>query len=150
MMKVKLIACGGLLAVFAVLSTSCGGFTQGVQDGMSLQFIGKMYQKYCDDKKKAPSGPDDLASIAVSKEEKDAVQSIKDNKVTVIWNVYLNDASAFPDGKSNTVIGYGNTVFSGARMVLMADGQVPGIPEDDFKKKTQAKPGTGSPTKDKK
>lgn len=134
----KSLICAVCLTAFLVVTVACSGFTQGVKDGMNLTLIGQLYQKYCNDKKKAPGGPDDLLSVANSQEEKDAVQAIKDGKLTVIWNMDLNDSKAFPDGTNNTVLGYSNATFSDARMVLYASGKMEGIPDVEFKKKPQA------------
>lgn len=142
MTKVKWSICAAL-AAFAALAVACSGFTQGVKDGMNLTIIGQLYQKYCDTKKKAPANSDDLLSVATTKEEKDAVQAIKDGKLTLLWNVDLNDPKQFPDGKGSTVLGYSNATVSDARMVLYADGKMEGIPDADFKKKPQA--GKGKP-----
>jgi len=130
----------GLLVVFTLLAVACGGLTQGIQDGVHLNFIGQLYQRCLTANKKPPSGPDDLLPLAKAQEEKDAVQAIKDGKLTIIWDVNLNDDKQFPDGKSNTVLGYANATLGGARQVLMADGKFTTLDDADFQKKTQAKP----------
>lgn|SRR5579862_2758340 len=138
MKNMRWLACAVGLTAFVMFAVACGGFTQGVKDGMNLTLVGQLYQKYCTDKKKAPTGTADLLSVATTQEEKDAVQAITDGKLTIIWNVDLNDDKQFPDGKSKTVLGYANATVSDSRMVLMADGKMEGIPEADFKKRPKA------------
>lgn len=140
MRKRKLLRCGAALSAFALLAVACAGIREATMDGAYLHLIGQLYQRYLTKSKKAPSGPDDLLTVALTKEEKDAVQAIKDDKLTIIWNVNLNDAKRFPDGKSDTVLGYANATLGGARQVLMADGKYTSLDDDDFQKKTKAVP----------
>jgi hypothetical protein len=137
---------GGALTAFALLALACGGIGEATMDGAYLHLNGQLYQRYLAKNKKPPSGPNDLLTVAFTKEEKDAVQAIEDDKLTIIWNVNLNDEKAFPDGKSNTVLGYANATFGGgsqigvARQVLMADGKYTSLDDDDFQKRTKAVP----------
>jgi hypothetical protein len=134
----KRLVCAVCLAAFLAMTMACGGFTQGVKDGMSLTQIGQLYRKFLTDKKKAPASAADLLSVATTQEEKDAVQAINDGKLTIIWNIDLNDNKQFPDGAQNTVLGYANATFSDARMVLFANLEMKGIPDAEFKTKPQA------------
>src|SRR5690348_1025776 len=98
MTKAKWSSCAAL-AAFAVLAVACGGFTQAVKEGISLKFAGDLYTRYQSQKNKPPASADDLATVATSQEEKDAVQAIKDGKIKLIWGVDLNDQSCYPQGK---------------------------------------------------
>ena len=100
MKQTKLLICGVTLSAFALLAIACGGFTQGVQDGIHLNLDRPvLYQRYLNKTKKPPMGPDDLLTVATSQQEKDAVQAIKDGKVTIIWNVNLNDLNQLSRGR---------------------------------------------------
>jgi hypothetical protein len=145
MKKAKALTSAVLVAAFALATVACGGWMSQVQqsakDTQHLQFISQMYQTYLTTKKKPPSGPDDLSSLANLQQEKDAVQAVKDGNIIVNWNIDLNDNSQFPQGKSNYIIAYAKTPLSDQRFVMTADGMVVNIPETDFQTKSKNKPG---------
>ena len=135
------------LAAFAAASIACGGFVgqikQGVEDTQNLQFVGALYQTYVTTKNRAPTGPDDLLNIATSQPEKDAVKAIKDGKLTVNWNINLDDNSIFPLGKSQYLIAYAASPVGDSRIVVTADTLVVTLKEADFQTKSKNTPGPG-------
>ncbi len=94
--------------------------------------LGLAYIGYDDTGEKSPMSADDLKKD--NSIDKETYDWIKEGYIVVGWNAKLGQL----DNKSQTVLAYENADVSGGAFVLLADGTVKRMTEDEFNKAPKA------------